>query len=463
MQGPLSRRLVIIGLDCLTPQLLFDAYRDDMPTVARFLEQALYGPLESTIPAITVPAWSVMLSGHDPGELGCYGFRNRADHSYAGMVTANSTAITMPRLWDHVAAAGGRSITLGVPQTYPPGRIDGLVVSCFLAPDEKSDYTWPATLKGRIDAAAGEGGYLIDVRQFRTDDKPWLRNAVFELSRKQFAVARMLLREEEWDCFIMVAMAPDRLHHGFWRFMDPAHPPHDPAHAQSSTIRDYYRELDRELASLLALLRDDDVVLLVSDHGAKALQGGLAINDWLRAQGYLTLLQEPQPGTKFSPALCDWSNTRVWGEGGYYSRIFFNVAGREPQGIVPPDGVAALQSELRAAFTDMAGPDGRRLGNTVHVPAQIYRALRNVPPDLILYPGDLDWRAIGSVGNPSFFTSGNDTGPDDANHAQFGIMALRDGLAQGPRTDLRIYDILPTMLDRCGLDCPAGLSGRVLR
>ncbi len=41
-----------------------------------------------------------MMSSKDPGKLGFYGFRNRADHSYDGMVFATSDRVKEDRLWD---------------------------------------------------------------------------------------------------------------------------------------------------------------------------------------------------------------------------------------------------------------------------------------------------------------------------------------------------------------------------
>ena len=76
-------------------------------------------------------------------------------------------------------------------------------------------------------------------------------------------------------------------------------------------------------------------VMIVSDHGAKTIVGAICINEWLMREGYLTLKEKPQGRTKFSTKLVDWSRTKAWGEGGYYSRIFMNVAGREPQGTIP--------------------------------------------------------------------------------------------------------------------------------
>ena len=100
----------------------------------------------------------------------------------------------------------------------------------------------------------------------------------------------------------------------------------------------------------------------------------------------------------------------------------------------------------------------------------IYDACRNVPPDLIVYFGDLHWRSVGSVGNGSVWTHENDTGPDDANHAQQGIFLMADRgdlpTAEGaryaplmPRTEgLSLYDVAPTVLAAFGVAPPPGMG-----
>ena len=84
-----SDRLVVIGLDCAEPSLVFDAWRGDLPNLNRLMEGGLWGRLESCHPPITVPAWACMMTGRDPGELGIYGFRNRAGRSYDALSIAN--------------------------------------------------------------------------------------------------------------------------------------------------------------------------------------------------------------------------------------------------------------------------------------------------------------------------------------------------------------------------------------
>ena len=88
----MSRRVAVIGLDCADPKLVFDRWLDELPNIRGLVERGTWGPLRSVDPPITVPAWSCMLTGRDPGELGIYGFRNRTDYSYDALGVADSRA-----------------------------------------------------------------------------------------------------------------------------------------------------------------------------------------------------------------------------------------------------------------------------------------------------------------------------------------------------------------------------------
>jgi hypothetical protein len=102
-----------------------------------------------------------MMSSPDPGELGIYGFRNRKDYSYDGYTIANATTLHYDRAWDVLACEGKQVILLGVPQTYPVKPINGYVVTDFLTPSTRSQYTHPPELKEEVDRVSG--GYVLDV------------------------------------------------------------------------------------------------------------------------------------------------------------------------------------------------------------------------------------------------------------------------------------------------------------
>jgi len=263
-----------MGLDCAAPELLLG---EDLPNLRRLMAGGMYGGIESVVPPITVPAWMCMSSSQDPGCLGVYGFRNRVDHSYSRFRIADSRWFRAPALWDQVAVQGGRSILVGVPPSYPPGRMNGIRVGCFLTPDPARDvFTHPADLGSRINELVD--GYPVDVKGFRTEAKDRLLAEILEMTGKHFAVLRHLLTTEAWDYFHFVEIGLDRIHHGFWKHHDPRHVRHDPETPYRNVVRDYYRLLDHEIGTLLQALDDDTLVLVVSDHGARPLDGGFCVN-----------------------------------------------------------------------------------------------------------------------------------------------------------------------------------------
>ena len=195
--GP--RKVFVIGLDCADPKLVFEMWPDELPNFRRLMEGGLYGNLESSHPPITVPAWTSMLSSKDPGQLGFYGFRNRADYSYNRMSIATSKAITEDRVWDILSRDARQVILVGVPQTYPPRPVNGHLITSFLTPSVNSQYTYPAGLKQEIADLLGEQEYMLDVPNFRTDDKAHLLQQIYDMTERRFKVIKWLMREKPWD------------------------------------------------------------------------------------------------------------------------------------------------------------------------------------------------------------------------------------------------------------------------
>src|SRR3972149_4961556 len=136
-------RLLVIGLDCVPPEFVFERFA--MPHLRALMRRGSYGP------------------------LGISGFRNRQDYTYEGLGIANSPSVREPAIWDRLSATGRQVILVGVPPSFPPRPVNGVMVSCFLTPSAKSEYTHPAALKPELEARFGE--YLLDRAAFRPDDK----------------------------------------------------------------------------------------------------------------------------------------------------------------------------------------------------------------------------------------------------------------------------------------------------
>jgi predicted AlkP superfamily phosphohydrolase/phosphomutase len=463
MGGEAPPKVAIIGMDCAEPSLVFDRFKHKLPTLTRLAAAGAWGRLRSCDPCITVPAWMSMMSSRDPGVLGFYGFRNRVDYSYDKLAFANSKSVKEPLLWDYLGKGGKQSILLSVPQTYPPRPVNGCLVTDFLTPSTSVQWTYPPELKQELTQEFGE--YLFDVPNFRTDDKARLKADLFRMTEQRFAVARHLVTTRDWDLFMMVEMGTDRVHHGFWKFMDPTHPKYERGNPFENVIEEHYILVDSLIEELLELLPPETAVLLVSDHGAKGMAGGICINEWLIRQGYLVLKERPKELTRFDKLQVDWTRTRAWGEGGYYGRVFLNVAGREPQGVIPRTECTSFRDRLIQEIEAIPDDHGKPIGTRAMKAEDLYQQCNGVPSDLLVYFGNLHWRSVGTVGHPGIHTFENDTGPDDANHAEYGIFIFAGPKIRplGQIEDRHLMDITPTVLTMMGQAVPPQLQGRPMR
>jgi predicted AlkP superfamily phosphohydrolase/phosphomutase len=264
---------------------------------------------------------------------------------------------------------------------------------------------------------------------------------------------------------MFVEIGLDRVHHAFWKFFDKDHPKYVPGNEYEDAVLNYYKKVDEHIGRLLKLIPSETVVVVVSDHGAKGMRGAFCINEWLLQEGYLVLKEKPSEVVDLAKVAIDWTRTKAWGWGGYYARVFFNVKGREPVGVIDPKHFAREREKLARKLLDIRDPAGRKMETHVYKPGDLYPVSIGDPPDLMVYFDDLFWRSAGTLGHGQLYLPENDTGPDDAVHAQFGMFILRDPLLPqiGRISDIDILDIAPTLLDKMGISVPSSFEGKPLR
>ncbi len=458
-------KVAVLGLDSVLPELLFDKLLDKLPNFRKIYAEGLHGRLRTCDPPITVPAWMVMMTGKNPGELGIYGFKHRRGFSYNDGYIVTSANVRAKTVWEVLSEKGRRSVVIGVPPGYPVKHVtNASTVSCFLTPSTDRPFTNPDEMRDEVIKAAG-GKYIFDVT-FRTEDRAEVKKELFEMTEKRFDVAEHLAKTKPWDFFMMHEIGFDRLHHAFWKFFDPKHPKYVKGNEYEGIDVEYYSMVDRRIGRLLPFLGEDCATFIVSDHGSKAMKGGFCVNQWLEQEGYLRFKKRPEKPTELEKAEIDWSRTKAWGWGGYYARIFFNVKGREAQGVVDPSDFEAEKRRLSERISKIKDDAGRTMKNWVTEPARLYGKAVGDKPDLMVYFDDLDWRSAGTVGHDSLYLAENDTGPDDSVHSMDGVFMMRE-----PGRDLegrevkgaRAEDVAPTLLTLLGLDAKsAGFGGRMI-
>lgn len=457
-----EKRLMVIGLDCATPKTLFEDFLDDCPNIKKMLSYGVYGKLRSSDPPITIPAWMVMVTGKKPGTLGIYGFRHRKENSYTNHWIANSYVIKEPKIWDIIGKQGLKSIILGVPPTYPVKPLNGYLVTGFITPDTFSEFTYPPELKKEI--SENIGNYILDVK-FRTNAKEQLLIDLYRMTRIHFNTIKYLIKTKEWNYCHFVIIGLDRLHHAFWKYYDITHHKYEPGNMFATAIKNFYKFLDKEIGEILELIDKKTTVMIVSDHGAKAMKGCICVNMALEKLGLLKFKSQSSPGTRLEDAEIDWRKTYAWGWGGYYARIFLNVKGREPKGIIEPEEYEEWREKVINSLKSIPDNNGNQMETKIYKPEDLFENVRGAPPDLMVYFDDLNWRSAGTVGYEGMYLDENDTGPDDAVHDYYGVFSIYDPERKiGKELPTQnILDIAPTALNILGVDIPKDMEGKIIK
>ena len=176
--------------------------------------------------------------------------------------------------------------------------------------------------------------------------------------------AKLTLDEIDEDNFDILAScwtATDRVGHLFWRFRDPKHPMYDAALAEKygKALEQSYKKADEIVGRVMAKLRENDALFVLSDHGFETFRRGFNVNTWLIRNGYLAVKEQDDAATASTetPWLqdYDWPRSKAYAIG--LSSLYLNIRGREAAGTVPPDEVDALIEEIKEKLLAVTDPE----------------------------------------------------------------------------------------------------------
>ncbi len=486
-----------------------------LPNLGRMMKSGVWAELLSTMPYITTTAWSSFATGLNPGKHGIFDFYQHVPKTFDVYFT-NSGVRCGRTLWDRVGEQGKKVCVINVPMTYPPEKVNGVLVSGMDAPGTAARFTHPERIYRDLKEALGE--YIIDFHfdEIQKGATPGLRDyALFfeklaEMTENRLKATEYLMEKNPWDLLVTVFVGPDRIQHQLWKYMDPSHPQHDRREAEQlgDAILKVYRKCDEALGRLLDRIDDDTSVLIMSDHGAGPSHRVFYVRSWLEANGYLARKDSAEStlnlrkgavsaakslfaiGKKFIPKRIkkrlksrlgrdkyiamrlyfdvDWQETTAYSEG-VCGNIFVNLKGREPHGIVEPgEEYERVRGDIIAKLMEVKDPEtGKKIVKQVHRKEELYSGpfLDNAP-DLLVegYPeyhcrGD-SFMKESSAGNEAFFCDAPMSGSHKINGA---FLALGPHFKRGYcLSDAEIIDIAPTVLYLLGMDIPETIDGKVL-
>ena len=320
-------RVFVFGIDGAPPELVFDKWLDELPTIKKLMHKGVYAKLNSAIPPSTIVAWNSMISGKDTSEIGVFSYSCKDEGGNQRLV--NSKDIKCKLIWDILTEHNKKSVVLFVPLSYPVKKINGCMVSDFLTPSIGENCAYPAELKDKIkklgntdiffDVAvglAGHKGLEIDI----------LLEKTYEMTGMQINLIKELIVEKDWDFFMCVMIGTDRLQHMLWQHFDETHRRFIKNSKYKNALKDYYNYLDKKLGEILELVDEETVVIIASDHGMIKQEGKININNWLIKEGYLVLKEgvDTKERKKFSINFVDMEKTTAYGGGAYNARVYIN-------------------------------------------------------------------------------------------------------------------------------------------
>ncbi len=496
-----GRRVLVLGLDGATWDLLTPwIEQGHLPNLARLCAEGAWGPLASTIPPWSATAWTTFATGVNPGKHGVFDFWYNGPDGKRLPVDANS--VRAPTLWRRLSDAGRRVAVIGVPVTYPPVPINGVLVSGLLTPPTAPTFTYPPSLAEELRNVAGV--YSPDPYAVLAQSVNLLRDTIYWIDRHERA-HRYLLGREPWDCFIQVIRASDVIHYYFWTFLRPGHPDYDAPGAAKyrELVLDAYRRMDDIIGHRASQLGPDDVLIIMSDHGAGEATHWFNLNRFLADAGFLVLrnkstlaragitserilslllrldvlglrnrlsddiqLKLRRQVDQFVSAPIDWSRTKAYAASASAEAVYLNVRGREPEGIVEP-GIEydQLREEIIDRLAAVRDPiTGTPVFRAVHRREDIYQGpYIGRAPDIILEIGDGPYITTEHLGSGRIF----ERIPYKASrgrHRPDGILVLYGrSVPGGTRIEgARLLDLTPTILALLGLPIPREMDGRVL-
>jgi len=426
-----------------------------MPHLAAVVRQGVIKPMRSIQPTVSCVAWATYMTGKQPGKHGIYGFIDRKAGSY-DLTFPNAAMLQGKNIWEILNDHNKRVFGMNVCTTYPPRAVNGILIGCFLAPSLERA-TYPASAADYLKSI----DYRIDsdAALARRDKAAMLDDLDKTLDARAEAMFHYL-EQEPWDFFHTHIMETDRINHFLWGKMEDNDPFFAPAFFK------FYQRIDAVIGRLLEVIGPDTPLLIFSDHGFCRIQYEVQLSRYLVEKGWTTPAAQVTHPLAITP---EKSKAYCLIPG----RIYVNLQGREPGGIVPlkdyqatrlrlkedllalrdPQSGAAVLREVKLR-EELYWPDNCRAVPTALTPEQVAAAPGTFgqAPDLIAIPHDGYDLKLGLAGSEVFMQTqleGMHTFPDATMIARgFDIP-----------DNLSIMNVAPLILKKLNCPVPADMDG----
>ena len=276
-------KVVVVGLDGTPWKFLKPLIdRDELPFLKKIISKSAIAVLKTEIPPYTWCGWKCYSTGTHPGKFKAFYWFRLRELMRGRFIPNDSRSYKSPEIWDYLSSAGYKCLVVNMPMTYPPKKINGIMISGIPAL-EIHEFVYPRYLK---EVLLSKYNYeIVSKKNFNfTSPNHWYEviNKLMEIMRSRFKVVKDILSQQDMDFIHVTIFCTDTTLHWLWTRKDYEH-----------LLLKFWKALDRELERFVDFLYkkfDQNFILfIISDHGMTPLKCIFYINNWLLEKGYLKL------------------------------------------------------------------------------------------------------------------------------------------------------------------------------
>lgn len=248
----------------------------------KLYEEKKLCPLESVVPADSIPSWTTIYTGKNPAEHGVLesidylDFKNKVKGDYS-VIQGNS-------FWDVLSKQGKRVFIFNPFMAYPAWDVNGLMIcgpvfeggEVSTNHPEMVDMTTMPDIGGMVEQPTNKEMY------------DFYKNTM-ELSQKQFDTFHKYFTKEQYDFAFLGITTPDRMQHFLWRYNDPGDRTYPKRNNRLiGSILKMYQLMEKNVQKVMADYGDEYNIVVISDHGhGRRCEKTFYINQWLIDQGII--------------------------------------------------------------------------------------------------------------------------------------------------------------------------------
>ena len=238
-------------------------------------------PLESVVPADSIPSWTTIYTGLNPAEHGVLESIDYLD--FKNKVKGDYSVVQGHTFWDVLSKEGKRIFVFNPFMAYPAWDINGVMVCgpVFEGGDVSTNCMDAIDLNDMPPI-----GCMVD---HPTDkEMPKFFKDTMDLSQKQFDTFHKYFRKDKYDFAFLGITTPDRIQHFLWRYTDSEDRTYPGNNPLQNAILEMYRLMEKNVKKIMDDYGEEYNIIVISDHGhGRRCEKTFYINQWLISQGMI--------------------------------------------------------------------------------------------------------------------------------------------------------------------------------